>query len=202
MKLYYFPVAPNPTKVRVFLREKGIELEEVLVDFRTREQRAPEHLARNPLGRVPVLELDNGAHVTESLTIMELLEEMHPEPALIGRNPLERARVRAIERIVELNIQVPISRIVHTTNSPLGYQPNPAIAEAETRGLPRLFALIDGGLARQAFVAGDVPTIADCTLYAALNFGRMRDVVPDAEYVHVHRWFGEFSARPSVVSLE
>lgn len=201
MKLYYFPVAPNPTKVRIYLREKGIDLDEVLVDFRTREHRGPEHLARNPLGKLPVLELEDGSYIAESLPIMEYLEELYPAPVMIGSNPEARARVRALERLIDWGILMPIGRIVHSTDSPLGYKPNPAIAEAELRGLPRLYGIVNDLLGEAQFVAGEEPTIADCTLYAGLNFGRFRDIGPDEDYTHLHRWFAEFGERPSVVNV-
>ena len=88
MKIYYFPIAPNPTRVMVYLREKNIALHEVFVDLRKGEQLSPEHLARNPAGALPVLELDSGEYITESLPIMEYLEELHPDPVMIGREPL------------------------------------------------------------------------------------------------------------------
>ena len=100
MKLYMFQVAPNPTRVRLFLVEKAagdteIPIEQVSVNLPKGEHRRPEHLARNPLGRLPILELDDGSCFTESLAIIEYLEEMYPKPPLMGSTPLERARVRA-----------------------------------------------------------------------------------------------------------
>ena len=86
MKLYYFPVAPNPTRVRIYLAEKGTEVEQVLVDLRKGEQSSrSEHLERNPFGNLPVLELDDGRFLTESLAIMELFEELYPDPPMLGR---------------------------------------------------------------------------------------------------------------------
>ena len=86
MLLYVFPVAPNPTRVRLYLAEKKIagariDLEEVNVDLRAGQQRSPEHLARNPFGRLPVLELADGTHLTESLAVIQYLEELYPDPA-------------------------------------------------------------------------------------------------------------------------
>jgi hypothetical protein len=107
MKLYMFQVAPNPTRVRLFLAEKAagnteIPVEQVSVNLPKGEHRRPEYLARNPLGRLPILELDDGSCLTESLAIIEYLEEMYPKPPLMGRTTLERARVRELERIIEL----------------------------------------------------------------------------------------------------
>ena len=131
LKLYTFPIAPNPTKVRVYLAEKGIEIEQVTVNLPKGEQRSAEHRARNPLGKLPVLELDDGSFLTESLAIIEYLEELHPEPPMLGRTPLERARARELERLADLGVLLRVARIVHATRSPLGLPPNPAVAEEE-----------------------------------------------------------------------
>ncbi len=104
MKLYTFPIAPNPTKVRIYFAEKGIEVEEGLVNLMKGEQKSAEHLARNPCGNLPVLELDDGTHLTESLAIIALFEELHPDPPMIGAHPIERARVRSLERIADLGV--------------------------------------------------------------------------------------------------
>ena len=72
MKLYYFPASPNPTKVLIYLREKGIGIELVLVNLRTGEHRDPVHLARNPTGALPVPELDRGEFITDRLPVTNL----------------------------------------------------------------------------------------------------------------------------------
>src|SRR5215467_15796647 len=104
MKIYDFVGAPNPKKVRVYLAEKGLQIPCVQVNIVTGENRSPEFLKKNPLGGLPVLELDDGSHLTESLAIIEYLEELHPTPPLLGTTPLERARAREAERICELGV--------------------------------------------------------------------------------------------------
>ena len=178
MKLYVFPIAPNPTRVRLYLAEKRAAggapaVEEVQVNLRSGEQRAGEHLARNPAGKVPVLELADGSFLTESLAIIEYLEERWPEPPLIGRTPEERARVRELERIAELSVLGPISRAVHATRSPLGLPPAPEVAAHALAALPDGLTRLDAVLADgRSFLAGERPTVADCTLAAALQFAR------------------------------
>lgn len=198
MKLYFFPVAPNPTRVRVYLAEKGIEIDQVLVDLRSGEQKGPEHLARNPFGNLPVLELDDGTHLTESLAIIEYFEELHPEPPMIGTDALCRARVRQLERIAELGVLGPVARIVHATNSPLGWPKNPAVAEQAREALPPALQALEARMGSQPFVAGEHPTIADCTLFAALHFGRFFGVTLDPAYANLTRWFEAFAERPSM----
>ena len=119
MRLYYFPVAPNPTKVRLYLAEKGIGVEQIAVDLRAGEQQSPDFLRKNPMGKLPVLELDDGTAVNESLAIIEYFEELHPDPPMIGRTPEERLKVRALERHCDIGILVNLARVVHATHSPL-----------------------------------------------------------------------------------
>ncbi|MBW2667392.1 MAG: glutathione S-transferase family protein [Deltaproteobacteria bacterium] len=203
MILHFFPVAPNPTKVRLYIAEKEADgatlgIDESLVNLQSGDQKSPEHLARNPLGKLPALELDDGSCVIESLAIIEFLEELHPEPAMIGRNPRERARVRELERICDLGVLVPIARTVHATRSPLGLPPSPEIAENAREALKRPLQLLDDCLADgRSFVAGSQPTIADCTLAAALQFGRFGEVALDPSLENLHAWDRRFRERPS-----
>jgi len=207
MRLFVFPVAPNPTRVRLYLAEKQaaggrIELEQVTVDLRQGEQRSPAHLARNPFGRLPVLELPNGTHLTESLAIIQYLEELHPDPPLIGADPLARARVRELERIAELGVLVPVARILHSTRSPLGLPANPAVAAYFRELLPSALAVLDTRLADgRPFLAGERPTIADCTLAAALQFARFGEVEIDPRCEALARWDRAYRERPAARSV-
>lgn len=207
MKLYYFHVAPNPTKVRLYAAEKRaagarIDLQEELVDLLQKEQRSEAHLARNPFGRLPVLELDDGTFLTESLAIIEYLEELHPDPPMIGRTPAERARNREIERVTELEVLIPIARIVHATKSPLGFAPNPEVAGYFRRSLTHALGFLDQLLADgRPFLAGERPTLADCTLQAALQFGRFGSVDLAPSLGHVQRWDEQFRKRDSALSV-
>lgn len=210
MKLYFFPVAPNPTKVRLYVAEKRaaggtLDLAEELVDLPRGEQRKPAHLERNPLGRLPVLELNDGTYLTESLAIIEYLEEISPEPPMIGRTALERARVRELERIADLGVLLAAGRVVHATKSPLGFPPSPEIAAHFQRMLPEACGVLDARLSDgRPFVAGDHPTIADCTLAAGLQFARFGGVAIDPTFEHLARWDADYRRREpakSVLSL-
>lgn len=203
MKLYTFYVAPNPTKVRLYLAEKkhggtDIGVEEVVVDFRENEQNSDEHRARNPQARLPVLETDDGVYLTESLPMMQYLEELYPDPPMIGRTPLERAQTLTVERIAEQGVLYPIARIVHATESPLGLPPNPAVAELFREALVQPLELLDQRLSDgRPFLMGNEPTIADCTLQAGLQFGRMGKLEPDPSLENLARWNAAFRERPS-----
>ncbi|MBI3782268.1 MAG: glutathione S-transferase family protein [Deltaproteobacteria bacterium] len=203
MKLYIFPIAPNPTKVRLYLAEKiaggaVIDLPQIMVDLREGEQKRPEHLARNPFGKLPVLELDDGSHLIESLAIIEYLEECHPEPPMIGRTTLERARMRELERIADLGMLLQVGRIIHATKSPLGLPPNPGVAESARAMLPDALRVLDDRMADgRPFVAGAAPGIADCTLASAFQFARFGGVEIPADFQYLTRWDAAYRARPA-----
>jgi glutathione S-transferase len=207
MKLYYFHIAPNPTRVRLYLAEKraagaSIPIEECLVNLVKGEQRAAEHLRRNPLGKLPVLELDDGGFLTESLAIIELLEELHPEPSMIGTDPVSRAQQRELERLADLGVLLPMGRIVHATRSPLGLPPNAEMAAHFRQVLPEALGVLNAALSDgRPFLAGRTPTVADCTLAAALQFGRFGGVPLPEEFEAIGRWDEEFRQRPSAKSV-
>lgn len=201
MKLFTFPVAPNPTKVRLYLAEKAaagtpIPLEEVSVNLVEREQWTPEHRARNPFGLLPVLETDSGAHVIESLVIIDYLEDLFPAPSMFGADPESRACARQTERIADLGVLVPLGGLVHATKSPVGYPANPPVADYFRARLPNalgyLESLLDDG---RLFLSGDRVTVGDCTLAAALQFGRFRKIDPLGDFPRLRAWDARYRER-------
>ena len=204
MKIYTFPVAPNPTKVSLYLAEKEaagcrLELESIAVNLVKGEQRTAEHRARNPLARLPVLELDDGSYLLESLPIIEYLEELYPDPPMIGSDPVERARVRSLERIADQGVLLAVGVVIHATNSPTGMKPVPAVAAAFSQRLPAPLAFLNEQLADgRRFLAGDRPTIVDCTLAAAFQFARWGKVDLVGEYEHLARWDSAYRQRQAV----
>lgn len=203
MKLYVFPVAPNPTKVRLYLAEKAaagcrIPREEVSVNLVQMEQRSPEHRARNPFATLPVLETDSGRHIIESLVIIDLLEELHPEPPMFGETPEARALARQIERIADLGVLIPVGSIVHTTDSPVGYPANPPVADFFRARLPRSLDYLEQLFADgRPWLAGERVTVADCTLAAGLQFGRFKKIDPLGDRKGLRAWDERFRARAS-----
>jgi glutathione S-transferase len=203
MKLYVFPVAPNPTKVRLYLAEKRaagarLDVEERQVDLTAGEQRSADHLRRSPRGVLPVLELDDGSHVGESLAIIEYLEERYPEPTMLGDTPVARARTREVERMADLGVLIAAARAVHATRSPLGLPPAPEIAAQAMAMLTDTLALLDARLSDgRSFLTGERVTIADCTLAAGLQFARFGELRVADRYDHVRRWDEAYRARPA-----
>jgi len=199
MKLYDFPLAPNPKKVRVYLAEKGLTMAIEPVDAINGANRTPEFLAKNPLGGLPVLELDDGTCLPESLAIMEYLEELHPEPPMIGREPFERARVRATERICDLGVLFGVATVFQNT-SPFFAKRVKQSADAADTGRVRLAAnlkVLNDLIGANPFVCGARPTIADCTLFAALEFAAFAGLTVDPQLSNVIRWHAAFKERPS-----
>ena len=202
MKIYDFVGAPNPKKLRVYLAEKGIRVPTEAVDILTGQNRKPDFLKKNPMAGLPVLELDDGSHLSESLAIMEYLEELNPTPPMIGTTPLERARVRSLERIAELGVLSAVAAIFQNT-SPFMAGRLKQSADAADNARARLataLKVLDAEIGTRPFVAGDRPTIADCTLLAALEFGEFAGVSLDPSYGNVARWYRTFKERPSAAA--
>jgi glutathione S-transferase len=199
MKIYDFAGAPNPKKLRVYLAEKGIEVPLESVDIISGQNRQPEFLKKNPLGGLPVLELDDGSHLPESLAIIEYFEETHPEPSMIGKTALERAKVRSLERICELGVLSSVAIIFQNTHPFMAgrlKQSADAADNARAR-MANALKVIDDAIGSHPFVAGSRPTIADCTLLAALDFGEFAGIPLDPALKNVARWRSEFKKRPS-----
>ena len=207
MKLYMFPFAPNAAKVRLCLAEKRhaggdvaaeLGLEEVTVNLLEGEQKQPAYLAINPFGAVPALALDDGTVLHESLAIIEYFEERLPEPSMWGDDPRTRAVARQLERIADLGVLIATAREIHNTNSPLGLPPNPAVAkhyhDRWVGSIAHLEHLMSDG---RSFLAGERPTVADCTLQAALQFARLRELPVLDEAPRLASWCERYRERPA-----
>jgi glutathione S-transferase len=199
MKLYDYPAAPNPRRVRVFLAEKGIEVPKVTVDITKSENRAAEYLAKNPMGGVPILELDDGTILAESVAICRYFEETKPEPNLMGRTPLEKAQIEMWNRRMELEVLMMTAGAFRNTHAFFKGR-IPQVPEygavCKDAALKRL-EWLDGELARRKFIAGDRYTIADITVMVAVDFAKLIKVeIPDGA-ANLKRWFTTVSARPS-----
>ena len=202
MKIYDFVGAPNPKKLRVYLVEKGLDIPFEPVNIVTGENRTPEFLKKNPLGGLPVLELDDGSRLTESLAIMEYLEELHPTPPMVGTTPRERARVRELERIAEIGIMSAVGQYFQNTHPFMASRVKQSTEAAENAKV-RLAAnlkVLDAAIGAQPFVAGERSTIADCTLFAAVEFAEFSQAPIDPACKNVARWYAAFKERPSAAA--
>jgi glutathione S-transferase len=203
MKLYQDTRAPNPRRVRIFLAEKGLldTVELVTVDINTGENLSVAHLARNPLGLVPVLELDDGRQLRETMAICRYLEEQTPEPNLFGADAWERAQVEQWNRHAELEVLLPVAQIFRNTHEfwKNRLEQAPEFGAIMRRVLLERMAWVDRELGARPFLAGDRFTVADITLVCGLDFGKVVGVRIDPEtQPNLARWRAACGARPSV----
>jgi glutathione S-transferase len=199
MILWDSKTAPNPRRVRVFLAEKGLTVPMQQVDIAAKENRAPAYLAKNPLAGVPVLELDDGTCIAESVAICRYFEELHPDPPLFGTGPTERALVEMWQRRMELSLFIPVSHAFQHTHQffagRMKQVPDYGVVSKEVA--QQRLAWLDGQLADRPFVAGDRYTIADITALCAVDFGRVSGIRVQPEQTHLARWHADVSSRPS-----
>ncbi len=200
MKLYSHSLAPNPRRVRIFAAEKGISLTLEEVDILAGQSRTPEFLAKNSSGAVPVLELDDGSHLSESVAICRYLEGLHPEPNLLGRDLREQADIERWNRRMELELFAAIGRTVQNTSSIFQgrFKQFPEYGEAQRSVVYQRLERMDRELNGHQFVAGDRFTIADITALVAIDIGgRLGDIKIAPELAHLTRWHNAVSKRPS-----
>ena len=199
MKLYDTKSAPNPRRVRIFAAEKELAIPIVEVDLNAKENQGAEFRAKNPLGGVPVLELDDGTCIAESVAICRYLEEIRPQPPLMGVGATDRAVVEMWQRRMELELFQPIANVfVHTHEWFKGRRPQvPEWGEACRKHALARMSWLDGELARRPYVAGDRFTIADIVLYCALDFGGSVGQSLDPACGRVTRWMARVAERPS-----
>lgn len=200
MKLYTTKVAPNPRRVHIFLAEKGIDIESVEIDLGSSENLNADFIAINPLGRVPVLALDNGTHIAESIAICRYFEETKPEPPLFGVDAEDKAVVEMWNRRMESEILGHVSMCFrHSHPYWEGRIPQvPEFGELSRKTVLERMGWLDGELADREFVAGDRFTVADITAFTGIALGRIPKIRIGEDMTNLQRWFDAVSARPSV----
>lgn len=206
MKFYDCATAPSPRRVRIFLAEKGISVPTVQVDLRNGEQFTPAFRAINPDCTVPALALDDGTVIGDAIAICGYFEELHPEPALIGRTPQERAAVTALNRIIERDgFYAAMDAFRNATPGlkgralpgPHDYEQIPALAERGRARVQTFFRAMNDRLADREFVAGNRYTIADISTMVLADFAGWAKLKVPEEFTHLRRWHATVSARPS-----
>jgi glutathione S-transferase len=203
MKLYDGGRAPNPRRVRIFLAEKGIEIETQQVDLGTLEHRSAAYTAINPLQQVPALELDDGTILTESIAICRYFEALQPEPALFGRNGREAAIVEMWNRRLEQRLLLGVAQVfrhLHPAMKPMENPQVPAWGEANKPRVMEFLKLLDNELAARPYVAGEAFTVADITGLVAIDLMKPAKLTVPDEMKHVKRWYADITARPSATA--
>jgi glutathione S-transferase len=205
MKLYNDnDPAPNPRRVRIFLLEKGIDVPLVHVPLAEGKHKTSEFLAKNSLGQLPVLELDDGSTLSESVSICRYLEALHPEPALFGRSALESARIDMWIRRIELRVMMPAGMVwVHCHPFTAAYAASQGRAQFKEFGESNLKVFagacrwLDGEIAGRAFVAGETYSMADIILQTTLDFGAAIGIDLPEDCKNLRDWYARVSSRPS-----
>jgi glutathione S-transferase len=199
MKIYEYTQAPNPRRVRVFLAEKGITVPLQQVDIATAENRKPEFLKINPMGGLPVLELDDGTRIAESVAICRYFEALHPNPPLMGTDDKDKAVVEMWNRRMEFEIlSMTASAFRNTSDFFKGRIPQVKEYGEVCRGAAlKRMEWLDTELANRKFIAGDRYTIADITALIGIDFGRTTGIKIAPEQKNLARWHQEVASRPS-----
>jgi glutathione S-transferase len=200
MQLYDGGRAPNPRRVRIFLAEKGIDVPKRQIDFANLEQLSDAFTAINPMQRVPVLILDDGTPIAESMAICRYFDALHPEPNLLGRDAREIAFIEMWNRRAELNFYGPVSSAFRHLSPAMAVSEKPQIAEWGEASKAKALAflgILDRELASRPFVAGDRFTVADITAGVTADFMRAPKIEMPADLKNVRRWHAEVTARPS-----
>jgi len=201
MRLYTSARAPNPRRVDMFLAEKGVrDIERLLVDLNASEHKKDGFLARNPLARVPVLELDDGRFLAESRAICTYLEAVYPQPNLMGIDGEERAFIEMADRQIEFYLFVTIGNSIRHTHPGLAVleQPQfPDFGASQGQKMREIARWLDGHLSSRLYVAGERFTIADITAFCAIEFARLIKFRPgDEGMVHLQAWRDRIAERP------
>ncbi|MDG1165367.1 MAG: glutathione S-transferase family protein [Porticoccaceae bacterium] len=209
MKFYDCTTAPSPRRVRILMAEKGIEIDTVQVDLMKGEQLTEEFREINPLGQVPVLELDDGTRITEVMAICRYLEEIYPDNSLFGRDPVERAKVESINDQLQANGMVAVMEAFRNATpgfvdrampGPHNYEQIPALSERGLLRLDNFFSDLEAHLASNQYMVEDYFSIADITGFTVVEFARwVKKSIPD-ECSEVNRWYHQIKQRPSTAA--
>ena len=200
MKLYDLPASPNARRVRIFLAEKGLKIPLVPVNMMAGENQTDAYLKKNSLGRMPLLELDDGTTISESIAICRYIEEKHPSPPLMGSGALESATIEMWQRRIEFEFILPIIAIFrHTADMWKGrFVQIPEVAEQERISIKARMEWLDKELNGKQFVAGDAYTVADITAQCAFVMAKaaLGLRIPE-ELTNLSEWWARVSMRPT-----
>ena len=201
MKMYDYP-APNAQKVKIFAHEKDISIEYIQVDLLNHELRTPEMLNKNPMGTVPFLELDDGEVIRESRAIIEYLEGIKDSPNMLGKDPLEKARIHEIDRLAELGLMIELAHYVHNI-SPFFADKGPQSKEAAEMALncyKKNLRILEDSINGDEFLIFNRPTVADCTLFSTFTFAESIGVDDQNSFSKTMEWYKKFGNRSSTES--
>ena len=190
----------------MFLAEKGLSVEEVLVDTMKGQHLEAKFLTLNPWATIPVLELADGTCISEAIACCRYLEEAHPEPPLMGRDPQEKAVIAMWEHRMEWDGYMAVVEMLRNTidrmkgrglTGTIGFEQIPALAERGKKRVAIFHDMLDARCAESGFIAGDMFTVADITGFVSLEFGATAGLEPPDRLSNLARWRTEVKDRPS-----
>jgi glutathione S-transferase len=203
MKLYNEAnPAPNPRRVRIFLAEKNLSIPLVHVPMREGAHKSAEFKAKNSLGQVPVLELDDGSTLSESIAICRYLEELHPSPALFGNDPWQRAQVEMWTRRIELALANRVGAVwinTHRFTARLGTQYKDYGEAMHVRAL-EVMQWLDREISAREFICADRFSMADIVALTTIDFAKFIGIEMPEDALQLRAWHGRVSARPSAAA--
>ena len=200
MKIIEYSYAPNPRRVRIFLFEKDIQIEYEQIELTKFDHQKLSFTALNPLQRVPVLVLDDGSAISESLAICRYFEELQPAPALMGAGAMGKARTEMWQRRVELHLFFPVTQTFRHLHPAMKDREIPQVAAWGELNRPRaldMLSLLDKELAQRPYIAGEDFSIADITALVAVDFMKPAKIERPGNLPNLDRWYDEVSSRPS-----
>ena len=206
MKFYDYYRAPSPRRVRMFIGEKGIDIPAVEVDLRHQAQFNREYKAKNPRCTVPMLELDDGEYIHDTLAICDYLESIYPDPPMIGRDPKQRARVLMwYQRIVDdgfMAVSESFRNFVkgyrgHALTGPVSYDQIPELVERGRKRAERFFEDLDGHLEGREYIVDDTFTLADIAALVTVDFAQAIKLDIREWQSNLKKWHELVSTRPS-----
>ena len=200
MKLYDLPASPNARRVRVFIAEKNLQIEMVPINMMTGENKTEEYLSKNPLGRMPLLELDNGTCIAESIAICRYLENEHPDPPLFGTSSLEQAMIEMWQRRMEFQFLNPMINIFRNTHEMWKDRmiQIPQIAEIESKDVEEKMVWLNRELEGREYIAGETYSVADITAQCAFVMGKAAVGIRIPEDLsNLDAWWSRVTSRPT-----
>ena len=200
MKLYDLPASPNARRVRVFIAEKNLQIEMVPINMMTGENKTEEYLSKNPLGRMPLLELDNGTCIAESIAICRYLENEHPDPPLFGTSSLEQATIEMWHRRMEFQFLNPMINIFRNTHEMWKDRmiQIPQIAEIESKDVEEKMVWLNRELEGREYIAGETYSVADITAQCAFVMGKAAVGIRIPEDLsNLDAWWARVTSRPT-----
>jgi glutathione S-transferase len=200
MKIIQTRQAPNPRRVRVFLAEKGIEVPYEEVDLMKGDLKTADFTKLNAFQRVPVLVLDDGTPIAETIAICRYFEAAKPSPALFGTGPLQIATIEMWNRRMELNLLFPVSQAFRHLHPAMAHLEIPQVAAWGEANKPRALetlSILDSELGSKRFIAGDDYSVADITALIAIDFMKPARIPRPEGLANLDRWHAEVSSRPS-----